>query len=91
MPSEQAMSSFLLGAIAVADLTAALFFLRFWKNTRDRFFLFFSAAFVVDMVDRALLSFMQVPAENEHILYLMRLVTFGLILIAILDKNRPKK
>ncbi len=27
-----------LGAIVMASLTAALFFLRFWKHTHDRFF-----------------------------------------------------
>lgn len=83
--------TFILGAIAMADLIAALFFLRFWKKTRDRFFLFFSAAFMVDMVNRTLLAVMDVQAESEPFLYLMRLVTFGLILIAILDKNRLKK
>jgi len=85
------MITFILGAIAMADLIAALFFLRFWKKTRDRFFLFFSAAFMVDMANRAVLAFLQVKVENEPLLYLMRLVTFGLILIAILDKNNRKK
>lgn len=28
------------GAVAMASLTIALFFLRFWKTTHDRFFLF---------------------------------------------------
>ncbi len=85
------MTLFFLGAIAMADLVAALFFLRFWKKTRDRFFLFFSAAFLVDTVDRVLLSFLQVPAEDEPFLYTLRLVTFGLILVAILDKNHSHK
>jgi len=57
-PSEKAMITFILGAIAMADLIAALFFLRFWKKTRDRFFLFFSAAFMVDMANRAPVGFL---------------------------------
>ena len=85
------MSSFLLGAVAMACLIAALFFLRFWKKTRDRFFLFFAAAFVVDAVNRGMLALATVPKEDEPLLYLVRLVTFGLILVAILDKNRRQQ
>jgi hypothetical protein len=36
------MNAALLGAIAMASLVAALFFLRFWRDTKDRLFLFFS-------------------------------------------------
>ena len=37
------VNAVMLGAIAMASLVAALFFLRFWKNTRDRFFLVIEA------------------------------------------------
>ena len=42
------MNLMLLGAIAVTSLVIALFFLRFWKETGDRFFLFFAISFFVD-------------------------------------------
>jgi hypothetical protein len=32
------MSTLILVAIVMASLVAALFFLRFWRDTRDRFF-----------------------------------------------------
>lgn len=82
------MNQLLLGAIAMASLVIGLFFLRFWKNTRDRFFLFFAAAFFVEGVNRALLGLQESGSENEPLVYLIRLFSFVLILIAILDKNR---
>ena len=37
------MNHMLLGGIAVGSFIAGLFFLRYWRITRDRFFLFFAA------------------------------------------------
>lgn len=85
------MDQLLLGAIAMASLVIGLFFLRFWKNTRDRFFLFFATAFGLEGVNRALLGFNQGTSENEPLYYLIRLLSFTLILIAILDKNRTNR
>ncbi len=85
------MNQLLLGAIAMASLTIGLFFLRFWKKTRDRFFLFFAVAFSLEGLNRALLGLAQEANENEPIYYLVRLLSFVLILIAIVDKNRINK
>jgi hypothetical protein len=82
------MNQLLLGAIAMASLTIGLFFLRFWKKTRDRFFLFFSVAFALEGLNRALLGLAYGASENEPLFYLVRLLSFVLILIAIIDKNR---
>lgn len=82
------MNSFLLGAVALASLIAALFFLRYWRKTHDRFFILFALAFLVDAVGRTAMAFYgPLPAEQEPLFYLARLVTFGLILAAIVDKN----
>jgi hypothetical protein len=78
----------LLGAIAMASLVAALFFARFWRDTHDRFFLLFAIAFALDAIARLTLALGDVSAEYEPFFYLARLVTFGLILVAIIDKNR---
>jgi len=85
------MNELLLGAIAMAFVTAGLFFLRFWKDTRDRFFLFFAVSFGLEGLNRALLGLSQGLNENEPIFYLVRLLSFILILIAIIDKNRVNK
>ncbi len=82
------MQTFLLGAIAMASLVAALFFLKFWLRTHDRFFLMFAAAFAVDAVNRTTIALLpDVSQEQEPIFYLVRLFTFVLILVAIIDKN----
>ena len=93
------MNQLLLGAIAMGSLTIGLFFLRFWKKTRDRFFLFFAVAFILEGINRVLLGLSQGSNElemlkgelNEPILYLVRLLSYVLILIAIVDKNRINK
>jgi uncharacterized membrane protein HdeD (DUF308 family) len=84
------MNKLLLGANAMACLVAGLFFLRFWRDTRDRFFLFFATAFAVEGVNRAVLGMTDVSQENEPYFYLVRLFSFLLILAAIVDKNRKK-
>lgn len=81
------MKEMLLGAVAMASLVAGLFFLRFWKSTRDRFFLLFAIAFWVEAVNRVILGLVELP-ENVPVIYLIRLSAFGLILFAIVDKNR---
>jgi hypothetical protein len=80
----------ILGAVAMASLVAALFFLRFWRDTRDRFFLFFAIAFFVDALDRVALGLTAGSAEHEPFFYGVRLLTYGLIIAAIVDKNRPR-
>jgi len=85
------MNEILLGAIALGNLVIGLFFLKFWKKTRDRFFLFFAVAFSLEGLNRILLSQSSGLNEYEPYLYLVRLLSFVLILIAILDKNRKNK
>lgn len=81
----------ILGAVAMASLMAALFFLRFWRKTADRFFLLFAVAFGVDALNRAVLGLTAVSQEHEPFFYLVRLFTFALILGAIIDKNRNSR
>ena len=86
------MQPLMLGAIAMASLVAALFFFRFWRKTRDRFFLLFSLAFAVDCLHRTVLGVIgNVAVEHEPLFYLVRLVVFGLILAAIVDKNTRRR
>jgi hypothetical protein len=41
------MEQFIMGAIAMASAIAALFFLRFWRDTGDRLFVIFALAFLL--------------------------------------------
>jgi membrane-associated PAP2 superfamily phosphatase len=79
---------FLSGAISAGYLIIALFFVRFWQSTRDRLFLFFSTAFGLLLVERLVRLAMAVESEWLPTVYLFRLAAYGLILVAIIDKNR---
>jgi hypothetical protein len=80
----------LVGIIATASLTAGLFFLRFWRHTRDRFFLFFALSFFIEGVNRIVLYLAVGPNEEAPVYYVVRLVAYGLIVAAIVDKNRRR-
>lgn len=82
-----ALNFFLLGAISFACLIAGLFFLKFWHRTRDRLFLLFGLSFLLEGINRAALALSENPREGDPFFYLVRLFSFCLILVAILDKN----
>ncbi|HET7729126.1 MAG TPA: DUF5985 family protein [Usitatibacter sp.] len=78
----------LVGGIAVASLAAGLYFFRFWRATRDRFFLFFALAFWIEGANRLVLYQLAGSDEASPFYYLPRLVAYGLIIAAIVHKNR---
>jgi hypothetical protein len=84
------MTGFIEGALTLGYLISALFFLRFWASTRDRLFLIFSCAFGLMAVNRLVLSLFAITHEHVHFVYLLRLLSFLLILFAIIDKNRKR-
>lgn len=85
------MFELLTGAIAAGSLFVGLFFFRFWHQTRDRLFLFFSGSFVLETFNRVALALSHDPDEHEPFFYLVRLVSYGLILVAIWQKNRERR
>ena len=84
------IEAFLLGVIATASVTAGLFFLKFWRDTRDSFFLAFAASFLIEGINRIAMLFLPRPNEGSPWIYLVRLLAFLLILLAILRKNYGK-
>ncbi len=78
---------FLLGGLVMGCFVAALFFLRFWRKTRDRLFAIFAVAFSLLGINWLLLAFTQQDEVNTWY-YAVRLLAFVLILFAIIDKNR---
>jgi uncharacterized membrane protein HdeD (DUF308 family) len=81
------VQGFLLGVIATASVIAGLFFLRFWREARDSFFLAFACAFLIEGMNRTAFIFLEHPNEGNPWIYIVRLVAFLLILGAILKKN----
>jgi hypothetical protein len=84
------MEQMLMGAIAAGWLVAGLFFFRFWRQTRDRFFLWFALSFWLEAADRLALGLMAPASEDSPAIYSLRIVAYGLILLAIWQKNRPR-
>lgn len=82
--------AFVSGALCLGYLVAGLFFLRFWRETHDRLFLFFATSFVVLVLQRITLLAVPTWPALELPSYGLRLLAYLLILAAIVDKNlRP--
>lgn len=81
------------GALTMGYLVAALFFLRFWRQTRDRLFAIFAVAFAMLAAQRVALAFVDPTAGDEGAthLYVIRLAAFLCILFAIVDRNRAAR
>jgi hypothetical protein len=75
------------GAVTLGYLVAVVFFLKFWRKTRDRLFLAFGAAFVLLSVNKILAMAIDAGDENVAYAYILRVLGFLLILVAIADKN----
>ncbi len=84
------IEGFLLGVIATSSVVAGMFFLKFWRQTRDSFFLSFAAAFLIEGFNRCGVLLLDKPNEGNPWIYSVRLLSYLLILGAILKKNWDK-
>jgi hypothetical protein len=82
------MNTLLSGVLIGFYATVALFFARFWVSTRDRLFALFALSFGLLGVQRLALTLTRGSMEDQTAFYLLRLVAFLIILVAIIDKNR---
>lgn len=78
----------LLGAIAACCFIIGLFFLRFWKATRDKFFLFFAISFFIEAANRTSLVLFFDLHEALPSYYIIRVISYSFIILAILVKNK---
>jgi hypothetical protein len=83
-------ADFFSGMIAMGFTVCAVFFLRFWRRTRDSLFLVFSIAFLLLALNQALTTLLGLPLEERSWLYLLRLAAFLIIIGAIVRKNIGK-
>jgi hypothetical protein len=81
------MVDFLSGAVTLAYLIAAGYFVQFWRRTADRFFLSFALAFLLLAMNQLVIFVVGAADERGHYAYLLRVLGFILILLAIVDKN----
>lgn len=82
------INGFLVGVIATASLAAGLFFLRFWRDTRDSLFFALGIAFIIEGANRAVLIRTERLNEGSPWVYLVRCFAFLIILAGIVNKNR---
>ncbi|MBK8841107.1 MAG: hypothetical protein IPO30_21315 [Hyphomonadaceae bacterium] len=78
-------------ASSAAFLVCALFFLRFWRRTRDGLFPAFALAFGLLSLQQFLTIFLGLPEEDRSWVYLLRLAAFLIVIIAITRKTFQKR
>jgi hypothetical protein len=84
------MHDFLAGMATAGCWAVGLIFLRIWRDSGDRLFAMFGAAFWTMSLNWILLAALEPGEEHRHVFYIIRLIAFVLIILAIVDKNRPR-
>jgi hypothetical protein len=79
--------AFLLGVIATAFFTTAMFFFVYWRRSHDVLFLSFAIAFAMEAFSDASLLGSAHPNAASRWYYFVRLLSFLIILAGILKKN----
>ena len=84
------MELFTWGILAMASTVAGVFFLRYWRESRDRLFVFFALAFALLAANWAGLAVIDQPTAEaqQTYAYVVRLVAFLVLIVGIIDKNR---
>jgi hypothetical protein len=86
----EAVRIWMQGAIAMGYLIVALFFVRFWSETRDRLFVFFATGFGILCIHRTMFALSHGGAGWDEATFALRLVGYLAILIGIIDRRiRP--
>jgi hypothetical protein len=81
------MIEILSGALLFAYFVAGIHFSRFWRRTGDRLFLHFAAAFWLFALNQFATSVPTLADEMGGYEYLLRVLGFVIILVAIVDKT----
>lgn len=81
---------FLYGGLTMMCIAIGFFFLNSWRlgQPRDRFFLWFMAAFWALGASWGVHLIFVTPSETGANVYVLRVIAFLLIILAIIDKNR---
>jgi uncharacterized membrane protein len=85
------IAGFLIGIIFTFYMVAALFFLKFWMRTRDRLFIAFALAFLIEGLNQVRFLVVAHPEEGSAGIYAVRILAFTLIAAAIIAKNMQQK
>lgn len=85
------LDEFLLGFIVATSFVALLFFLRFWRSTRDPLFLAFGVFFAAQGVSQSAVLGLPHPNEGAVWFFLLRLLSVLGVLVAIVGKNLTRR
>lgn len=82
---------FLGGVLTMGYLVLGVFFLKFWRRTRDPLFMMFAWAFCLMAVNGFAVSVSNGYELDVLWSYVLRLLAFVLIIVAIVRKNTETK
>ncbi|HVA14317.1 MAG TPA: DUF5985 family protein [Stellaceae bacterium] len=82
---------FLGGGLTIGYLVLGLFFLKFWRRTHDALFLMFACAFGLMAANAIAVSASSSYDLDVGWTYVLRLLAFVLIIVAIIRKNMEGK
>jgi hypothetical protein len=82
------MTSFISGAVMMGCFVIAAIFWKSWRRTADRLLGWFALSFLLLGVERLMIEATHVQELSTPWVYVMRLVAFGVIAVAIVEKNR---
>jgi zinc transporter ZupT len=85
------MNDFISGLLTAISATISLFFLKFFRESRDRLFAFFAAGFALLGFYWATPVLFTVHSETRHYWFLIRLGGFVLIIAGVIEKNRARR
>ena len=82
------LASFFDGGAAMACLASGLFFVRFWRESRDRLFVCLAVAFATFAINYTMLGMLPLADERRAYAFALRLIGFVAILVGVLVKDR---
>lgn len=86
--SSVVLVSLISGMIAAGFLVAALFFLRYYRSTRDALFIYFTVGFVLMALEKLAVLIVPDWFPEPPWLFIVRLLAFIAIGAGIWEKNR---
>lgn len=81
------VEGFLVGVVATASLTCSLFFVRFFRRTRDVLFLAFALVFFVEAATRVATLSLARPNESSPWFYVIRAICYLMVVVVTVRKN----
>lgn len=84
------MQSFLAGMTTMGFLVVSLLFIRYWSRSHDGIFGWFALAFFLLALNQGLPVVFDFAREEQSWVYMLRLLAFAVIIVAIVRKNREQ-